>query len=216
MSESEREFDFDVDFGNLLAVIPSPSPPLQLLRTPPQLSSPGTPVTPGSAAAVGVGTSNLQTPAAVTAGVGTPPTTTTSPPATAGIGTSTRSVAQARLREAARRRREAAGKRAASTSRPPVGTSPDGDDDPSSSDESVASRGYRSDPGTSRTPGSRRRPIRLDQPGMQRQLREILRNQRNTAAGRRIAGITTTNTITTTYKDGSRPSVTRNSTRVRN
>ena len=50
---------------------------------------------------------------------------------------------------------------------------------------------------------------------MQQQLEEILRQQQVTAAGRRIAGITTTNTITTAYKNG-RPTVTRNSTSVRN
>ena len=36
---------------------------------------------------------------------------------------------------------------------------------------------------------------------MQQQLEQILQDQQQTAAGRRIAGITTTNTITTTYKD---------------
>jgi len=51
---------------------------------------------------------------------------------------------------------------------------------------------------------------------MQQQLEEILRQQQVTAAGRRIAGITTTNTITTAYKNGQHPTVTRNSTSVRN
>ena len=36
------------------------------------------------------------------------------------------------------------------------------------------------------------------------------------AAGRRIAGITTTNTVTTTYRDGRPPTVRRNSSRVSN
>ena len=61
----------------------------------------------------------------------------------------------------------------------------------------------------------RRRPRRMNQEGLQRQLEILLNDQRQTANGRRIAGITTTNTITTTYKDGGRPSVTRNSTSVR-
>ena len=65
--------------------------------------------------------------------------------------------------------------------------------------------------------GRRRRGDRiLNQAQMQQQLEEILRQQQQTAAGRRIAGITTTNTITTTYKNGQRPTVTRNSTSVRN
>ena len=61
----------------------------------------------------------------------------------------------------------------------------------------------------------RRRPRRMNQEGLQRQLEILLNDQRQTANGRRIAGITTTNTITTTYKDGGRPRVTRNSTSVR-
>ena len=65
------------------------------------------------------------------------------------------------------------------------------------------------------------RPLRdppevLNDAEMQKQLAQILQDQRQTAAGRRIAGITTTNTITTTYKNGRRPTVTRNSTSVRN
>ena len=79
------------------------------------------------------------------------------------------------------------------------GTPPSTDDD---DDESDAS-----------TP--RRRPRRMNQEGLQRQLEILLNDQRQTANGRRIASITTTNTITTTYKDGGRPRVTRNSTSVR-
>ena len=60
----------------------------------------------------------------------------------------------------------------------------------------------------------RRRPRRMNQEGLQRQLEILLNNQRQTANGRRIAGITTTNTITTTYKDGGRLRVTRNSRSV--
>ena len=59
-------------------------------------------------------------------------------------------------------------------------------------------------------------PRRMDQDSLQRQLQILLNDQRQTARGRRIAGITTTNTITTTYKDGGRPQVTRNSTSVSN
>ena len=59
-------------------------------------------------------------------------------------------------------------------------------------------------------------PRRMDQDSLQRQLQILLNDQRQTARGRRIAGITTTNTITTTYKDGGRPQVTRNLTSVSN
>ena len=79
------------------------------------------------------------------------------------------------------------------------GTPPSTDDDDDESDVS--------------TP--RRRPRRMNQEGLQRQLEILLNDQRQTANGRRIAGITTTNTITTTYKDGGRLRVTRNSTSVR-
>ena len=58
-------------------------------------------------------------------------------------------------------------------------------------------------------------PTRMNQDELQRQLEILLNDQRQTASGRRIAGITTTNTITTTYKDGGRPTVRRTSTRVR-
>lgn len=59
-------------------------------------------------------------------------------------------------------------------------------------------------------------PDVLNDAEMQQRLVQLLQDQRQTAAGRRIAGITTTNTITTTYKNGQRPTVTRNSTSVRN
>ena len=51
---------------------------------------------------------------------------------------------------------------------------------------------------------------------LERRLQMLLNDQRNAAAGRRISCITTTNTITTTYKDNGRPTLTRNSTCVRN
>ena len=54
----------------------------------------------------------------------------------------------------------------------------------------------------------------LNQDDLQQQLQVLLNDQRQTAAGRRIAGITTTNTITTTYKDGGAPTVSRSSSRV--
>lgn len=60
------------------------------------------------------------------------------------------------------------------------------------------------------------RATRMNQGELQQQLQVLLNDQRQTAAGRRIAGITTTNTITTTYKDGGRPQVRRTSTSVRN
>ena len=60
-------------------------------------------------------------------------------------------------------------------------------------------------------PGGRHR---MSQEEFRRQLEMLSNDQVQTASGRRIAGITTTNTITTTYKDGGRPRVARHSSRV--
>ena len=64
--------------------------------------------------------------------------------------------------------------------------------------------------------GSPSKPHQLDQDGVQRKLEMLLNDQRQVASGRRIAGITTTNTITTTYKDGGRPTVRRTWSTVSN
>ena len=87
-----------------------------------------------------------------------------------------------------------------------------GDDDEDGDDRTPRSRR-----GRRRTPRSLRdspaassasgRPVRMGQQELQRELEMLLNNHRQTSRGRRIAGITTTNTITTTYKDGGRPSV---------
>ena len=47
----------------------------------------------------------------------------------------------------------------------------------------------------------------LNQADLQRRLRMLLQDQEQIAAGRRIANITTTNSIVTSYKEGGRPSV---------
>ena len=56
---------------------------------------------------------------------------------------------------------------------------------------------------------------RMSQEELQRQLRLLSQDQVQAAAGRHIAGVTTTNTVTTTYKDGRRPSVRRSQSGVR-
>ena len=53
----------------------------------------------------------------------------------------------------------------------------------------------------------------LNQADLQRRLRMLLQDQEAIAAGRRIANITTTNSIVTSYKEGGRPSVQSNSSR---
>ena len=93
----------------------------------------------------------------------------------------------------------------------------DGDDDDDDDDDDDGDTTPSSIAGPSRRRRRRRRADRvLNDAEMQQQLAQILQDQRQTAADRRIAGITTTNTITTTYKNGRRPTVTRNSTSVRN
>ena len=54
----------------------------------------------------------------------------------------------------------------------------------------------------------------MSQQELRRQLELLSNDQVQTANGHRIAGITMTNTITTTYKDGGRPSVSRHSSSV--
>ena len=82
-----------------------------------------------------------------------------------------------------------------------------------SSGGSTPSPPHTPSPGPSR---GRRRSGTYSQEDMQQQLEEILRRQQMRSRGRHIAGVTTTNTITTTYKNGRRPTVARNSTSVRN
>ena len=53
----------------------------------------------------------------------------------------------------------------------------------------------------------------LNQADLQRRLRMLPQDQQQIAAGRRIANITTTNSIVTSYKEGGRPSVQSNSSR---
>ena len=53
----------------------------------------------------------------------------------------------------------------------------------------------------------------LNQADLQRRLRMLLQDQEQIAAGRRIANITTTNSIVTSYKEGGRPSVQSTSSR---
>ena len=59
--------------------------------------------------------------------------------------------------------------------------------------------------------GSHQAP--LNQADLQRRLRMLLQDQEQIAAGRRIANITTTNSIMTSYKEGGRPNVQSNSSR---
>lgn len=89
------------------------------------------------------------------------------------------------------------------------GDSSDGSGDRSSSGGSDRSGG------SNRRNRGRRTGRRMTQDELRRQLDLEAERHAQEAAGRDIAGITTTNTITTTFKDGGRPRVTRHSTSVR-
>ena len=69
-------------------------------------------------------------------------------------------------------------------------------------------------PWTSPSPSQQGSPqAPLNQADLQRRLRMLLQDQEAIAAGRRIANITTTNSIVTSYKEGGRPSVQSTSSR---
>ena len=146
-------------------------------------------------------------PGTPVAGIGTPPGTSTPRATVAGVGTfTTRNIPGRRTTPPGRGYLVSIGKGA----RQPTPSTPS---TPRSRRSSARSR--RSSAGSVRddTAGT---SGQMNNAEMQRQLEQLLQDQRQTAAGRRIAGITTTNTITTTYKNGQRPTVTRNSTSVRN
>ena len=152
-----------------------------------------------------VGPSPINSPVA---GIGTPATTSTPRATVAGVGTfSTRNIPGRRTTPPGREYLVSIGKGARPTPRRSSTPST-----PRSRRSSAISRGSaRRSPDDAAGPSGQ-----MNNAEMQRQLEQLLQDQRQTAAGRRIAGITTTNTITTTYKNGQRPTVTRNSTSVRN
>ena len=149
-------------------------------------------------------TSPLNAPVA---GIGTPPSTSTPRATVAGVGTfTTRNIPGRRTTPPGREYLASIGKRPRQVPSPTPSTTRSRRSSARSRRSSVSS--VRDD--TAGPSGQ------MNNAAMQRQLEQLLQDQRQTAAGRRIAGITTTNTITTTYKNGQRPTVTRNSTSVRN
>ena len=155
-------------------------------------------------------------PGTPVAGIGTPPSTSTPRATVAGVGTfTTRNIPGRRTTPPGREYLASIGKRPRQVPPPPPST-------PRSRRSSASSRrsSARSRRSSASSVGSSGRDAgpsgQMNNAAMQRQLEQLLQDQRQTAAGRRIAGITTTNTITTTYKNGQRPTVTRNSTSVRN
>ena len=166
---------------------------------------------------VGAGSSSLRsrrtTPSNV--GTGSTPTRSPQPSSSTGVGTAPLSVATARLQPYTN---PPAGKRMpspihvsprtrerqnASAGKQPRSSTPssDGDDSSNSSNRSNRSNGSRHSFGR-----------RMNQDEIQRQLALEAERHMQEARGRHVAGVTTTNTITTTFKDGGRPSVSRIST----
>lgn len=179
-----------------------------------------------SPSGVGAGTTDRSTVPAGTTGVGVgtvaddpqPSTSRSDPPAGRRAGTSAaalasrsvsggkeprRSVARTVAEVRSRVRRDAGGG---------GGGGGDDDDDGGGSDGSRRSRrgsggSRRSRRGSNDSRGSRRRDLRND-------LDALFDRLRRRTSGRRIAGITHTDTITTTYKDGGPPTVSRSSYRT--
>ena len=151
-------------------------------------------------------------PGTPVAGIGTPPSTSTPRATVAGVGTfSTRNIPGRRTTPPGREYLVSIGKGARPTR---GGKSPRRSSTPStprSRRSSASSRGsVKRDAGPSGRDDTAGPSGQMNNAEMQRQLEQLLQDQRQTAAGRRIAG------ITTTYKNGQRPTVTRNSTSVRN
>ena len=152
---------------------------------------------------LGVGTSRLSTPS--------PPRTSTpvSPraplPSLTGPGVGTRPVTGGKTPRLNVGHKRPTPRRRRTTGRGGSGGGSSGGSSSSSSGDDSSSNA---------STGSRRRPHRMTQEELRRQLELLSNDQVQTASGRRIAGITTTNTITTTYKDGGRPQVARHSSRV--
>ena len=149
-------------------------------------------------------------PGTPVAGIGTPPSTSTPRATVAGVGTfTTRNIPGRRTTPPGREYLASIGKRPRQVPPPSTPSTP--------RSRRSSARGRRSSASSVRDDAAGPSG-QMNNAAMQRQLEQLLQDQRQTAAGRRIAGITTTttNTITTTYKNGQRPTVTRNSTSVRN
>ena len=184
----------DTPWADLLRTLSSPTHPIGTGTT-------STTSVPTSTTGVGVGTVSRPVTTRATTGVGTGTTTvSTATQPHVSAGTSSRSRSRRHSREGAAL---TATRRARTSPRPstPVAAGPDsgGDSDGSSS------------------PGSRRSRRSQGSPGGRRlgdDLGRLLDQLRRRTDGQHIAGITHTDTITTTYKDGRRPTVHRSSTRA--
>ena len=191
------------DMGRLLSTLPSPFPasasPAGVGSAASSRSSPRTPtgVAAGAGGDGGGGSSAGSSSSGSRSRRSTPPSGRVSTPPSGRSGTSPvpvgASTPQGRPQQA---QKEPRGRGRGRGGRPPR---------PNPSPTLPWSR-----PGSS-TRGSSRAP--LNQADLQRRLRMLLQDQEQIAAGRRIANITTTNSIVTSYKEGGRPSLQSNSSR---
>ena len=94
------------------------------------------------------------------------------------------------------------------------GPPPGGDGSPPGGGGGGGGGGGRRGRGRGRGSGTPPRRGRMDQDGLRRQMDLLAEDARQQSVGRRIAGITHTNTITTVYKDGGEPEVFRTSSRL--
>ena len=204
--------DFDVDqFMQNVGIGGPPLSPTAGLQTPPPPTIP---------TSVGVGSAPVQTTTATTGvGVGTrrptptpvpqtSPVTTTPVPQASSTLISQPSVGKQPRRASSRRLHRRAVRRRATNTTTTTRTRA----------RRTAANAFPSDSSHGSSSSSSNTPLRgnrLNQAELRRQLQRLSNDQIQTARGRRIAGVTMTNTITTTYKDGGTPMVSRSSTSSR-
>ena len=207
--------DFDMDqFMQNVGLGGPPVSPIAGLQTPPPQTIPtsigvgSTPVqTPTATTGVGVGTRRPSPQAATAAAAPQATSTPISRPPTTSVGKEPRRTSSRRLhRRVARRRRRVRATNTTTTTRTRARRTG------ANAFPSDSSHGSSSSSSSSNTPS---RGNRLNQAEIRRQLQRLSNDQIQAARGRRIAGVTTTNTITTTYKDGGTPTVSRSSTSSR-
>ena len=208
------DFDFDQFIQNVGLGGP-PVSPIAGLRTPSPPSIPSS---------IGVGSTPVPTPAASTGvGVGRrrpiptprvrPPPPPPPPPAPQATSTPIRrppitSAGKEPRRASSRRLHRRLGRRRATNTTTTTRTRARR----TGANAFPSDSSHGSSSSSSNTPS---RGNRLNQAEIRRQLQRLSTDQIQAARGRRIAGVTTTNTITTTYKDGGTPTVSRSSSSSR-
>ncbi len=208
-------FDIDHFFNSVGIGAPQMAPAMApgTLHTQPQPQPPpAAPPPPPIPTGVGVGSAPVQAPTASTGvGVGTRgPTTPPGPPPPSPVAASTPLTGHRAPTGRRRQRGRLRGRRRATNT--VTRTRTRARRTGANAFPSDSSHGSDSSSSSSNTPA---RGNRLNQAEIRRQLQRLSNDQIQAARGRRIAGVTTTNTITTTYKDGGTPTVSRTSSSSR-